>query len=148
MAVEAANLVGAKQPARGHRAKEQFERLGEMVRVVQGRPGQLREELPGQQGGVLGEEAEDEAVQEPGDAEALALGDVDFSAGESVRQFGAFAPVQGAGDLGELLRKLLGKLGCGAMRFEEFRILEGGAEIVYEGTIVYDAERDAIVARN
>ncbi len=26
--------------------------------------------------------------------------------------------------------------------------LEGGAEIVYEGTIVYDAERDAIVARN
>ena len=100
-----------------------------MVRVVQGRPGQLREELPGQQGGVLGEEAEDEAVQEPGDAEALALGDVDFSAGESVRQFGAFAPVQGAGDLGELLRKLLGKLGCGAMRFEEFRILEGGAEI-------------------
>ncbi len=57
--------------------------------------------------GVLGEEAEDEAVEEPGDAEALALGDVDFGAGVGVRQFGAFALVQGAGDFGELLRKLL-----------------------------------------
>ncbi len=122
MAVEMANLVSAEHAARGHRAEERFERLGEMVRVVQGRPGQLREELLGQQVGVLGEEAEDEAVEEPGDAEALALGDADFGAGVRVRQFGAFALVQGAGDFGELFRQLLGDLGGGALGLEEFGI--------------------------
>ena len=94
----------------------------------QRRPGQLREELLGQQVGVLGEEAEDQAVKEPGDAEALALGDADFGAGVRVRQFGAFALVQGAGDLGELFRQLLGDLGGGALRLEVFGSLESGAE--------------------
>ena len=87
------------------------------MRVVQGRFGQLGEEFRGQQAGVLGEEAEDEAVEEPGNAQALALGDIDFSAGVSVRQFGAFALVQGAGDLSELLCELLGNLGGGALGF-------------------------------
>ena len=72
--------------------------------------------------------AEDEAVEEPGDAEALALGDVDFGAGVSVGQLGAFSLVQGAGYLGELFRKLLGDLGSGALGFEELGILEGGKE--------------------
>ena len=54
-----------------------------------------REEVLGQQAGVLGEEAEDEAIEEPGDAEVLALGDVHFGAGVGVRQFGAFALLQG-----------------------------------------------------
>ena len=98
------------------------------MRIVQGRPGQLREELLGQQAGVLGEEAEDEAVKEPGDAEALALGDADFGAGVRVRQFGAFALVQGAGDFGELFREFLGDLGGGALGLEVFGILESGAE--------------------
>ena len=87
------------------------------MRIVQGRLGQLGEEFPGQQVGVFGEEAKDEAVEEPGDAEAPALGDVDFGAGVSVRQFSAFALVQGAGDLGELLRELLGDLGGGTLGF-------------------------------
>jgi len=54
-------------------------------------------------------------VKEPSDAEALALGDADFGAGVRVRQFGAFALVQGAGDLGELFRQFLGDLSGGAL---------------------------------
>ena len=124
MAVEVANLVMAEHAALGHRAKERFERLGELVRIVQGGLGQVREEVLGQQAGVLGEEAEDEAVEEPGDAEVLALGDGDFGAGLGVGQFGAFALLQGAGDFGELLRERLGDLGGGALGFEEIGILE------------------------
>ena len=99
MAVEVANLVGAEHAALGHRAEERFERLGELVRIVQGGLGQLGEEVLGQQAGVLGEEAEDEPIEEAGDAEVLALGNVDLGAGVGVGQFGAFALVQRAGDL-------------------------------------------------
>ena len=58
----------------------------------------------GQQAGVLGEEAEDEAIEEPGDAEVLALGDVMLAARVRVGQFGAFALLQRAGDFAQSFR--------------------------------------------
>ena len=74
MAVEMANLVSPEHAARGHRAKERFERLGELAWIVQGGLGQFRKELLGQQASVLGEETEDESIEEPGDAKAFPVG--------------------------------------------------------------------------
>ena len=110
-------LCSAEHAAGGHGAEERFERQGELVRIVQGGLGEVGEQLLGQQAGVLGEEAEDEAIEEAGDAEVLALGDGDFGAGAGVGQFGAFALLEGAGDFGELLRQRLGDLVGGALGF-------------------------------
>ena len=128
MAVEVANLVSAEHAALGHLAKERFERLGELVRIVEGGPGKVCKELLGQQGCVLGEEAEDETIEESGDAKAFPMGDVDFGAGVGIRQFGAFALLQRPGDFGELFRERLGDLGGGALGFEEIGIRKQGTE--------------------
>ena len=128
VAVEVANLVLAEHAALGHRPKQGFEGVGELVRVIQGNPGDVGEELLGQQAGVLGEEAEDQAVEEAGNAEVLALGHGDLGAGPGVGQFGAFALLERLGDLGELLRQRLGDLVGGALGLEVVGILEQGVE--------------------
>ena len=128
MAVEVANLVLAEQAALGHRAEKRFKGLGELPRGVEGDLGEFGKEVLRQQTRVLGEEAEDQPVEEPGDAEVFPLGNGDFGAGVGVRQFDAFALLQRTGDLGKLLREGLGDLGGGALGFEEIGILEQEAE--------------------
>jgi hypothetical protein len=117
VAVEVADLVLPKVPPRGHDGEELLQPLGEVVRVVEAELEQVGEEVPvGQQAGVLGEEAEDDAVEEAGDAQVLALGEIHLGAGLGVGELDGLALLEGLGDLGDVLRQLLGDRGGGALR--------------------------------
>jgi hypothetical protein len=87
IAVEAADDVGAEVAAAGHGGEELGDLAAEAVGVVAGVVDEAAEERVGEQADVLGEHAEDEAVEEVGDgvgreaAVAQRLGDVADVAG-------------------------------------------------------------------
>ncbi len=70
VAVEVEDLVRAEKSAFGHRLEELRHDLAEARRVVLGVLEDAAEEALGQQAHVLGEEAEDDAVEEVGDFSA------------------------------------------------------------------------------
>ena len=117
-----------EQAAPGHRAEERFEGFRELVRIVEGNLGHVGEKVLRQQPGVFGEKAEHQAIEEAGNAQVLALDDGDFGARPGVGQFRAFALLQGAGYLGELLRQRLGDFERRALGLEEVGILKQRAE--------------------
>jgi hypothetical protein len=128
VAVEVPDLVLPEGATGGHDGEEFLHRRGEVVRVVEAELEQVGKEVGREQAGVLGEEAEDEAVQEAGDAEILALGEIHLGAGLGVGELDGLALLEGLGDLGDVAGERLGDLGGGADGLERFRVGEERAE--------------------
>ena len=82
------------------------------------------EEFLGQKAGVLGKEAEDEAIEKTRDAQVFPLGHGDFGAALCICQFGSFATLKRAGDFGNLAGESFGDLGGSALWLEGIRVLE------------------------
>ena len=104
-AVEPLDALHAEHPAAARHRREQLPEGGREVGGLRaGRVGQAMQEILGQQPSVLGEQAEQELVEEVGDALGLVTA--------RLEGHGEFGEVAG-GDLGELRRAELGAQGLG-----------------------------------
>lgn len=91
MTVEVANLVRAEGAAGRHLREEVFEDFGEMRGIIDAVLENLSNGMLREQAGVFGEEAKDDAIEEAGDAEVLALRDLELGVGTRVEQLDRFA---------------------------------------------------------
>ena len=111
-AVEPLDAVGAEPAVLvGHGAEECGEAGGEVGGFVAGAGDEFGEEVAGEEAGVLGEEAEEEFVEEMGDLVRVVA-----------------AGLKTAGEFGELAGGLLGDLLAGARGAEGLRLAHDGAE--------------------
>ena len=98
VAVEVTDFVGAETAAFGHLAKKVFKALGKEARVIDILLGEVAKDVLGQQADVLGKQAENDAVEETGDAQVLLLPDLYFLTRAGVAQLNRLAVLKGAGD--------------------------------------------------
>ena len=119
MAVEVANSVWTIKPALGHDVKELFHDLGQVLGIVEGGLENVGQEVLWQQARVLGKEAKDEAIEKPGDAEILLLGNGDLGTGPGIGQLDALSALKQTGDFGNLLGELFGDLSRRPLRLQE-----------------------------
>jgi hypothetical protein len=113
-----------------HDREQAFERFGKVPRIVEAGAGNFSEESFRQEAGVFGEEAKDDAVEEPGDAPILPLRDVHLRPRLRIAQLAALALLQRSGDARDLRGEFLGDLRGGALRLKKIRLAKEGAEQV------------------
>ena len=94
MAVEMADFVFAKHPAFRHHLEQTFARGGELLIVVQRGFDDFREQARRQKAAVFSEETKHDAIQETGNAEIFALGEIDLLARGGVGDLHALAFLQ------------------------------------------------------
>ncbi|MEI7729902.1 MAG: hypothetical protein WCO56_10050 [Verrucomicrobiota bacterium] len=99
-----------------------------MMQIIQPAFQHLREQILGQQPGILGKKAEHDAIEETGDAQVFALRKVGFGPRFGIGQFLGLPFLQGFGHLGNGLRQFLSDLRGGALGFEEFGIFKHGPQ--------------------
>ena len=128
MPVEMADFMLPKTAARGHDPKQFFQGLRKVRRVIHSGFQDVGKEVFRKEPRVPGKHAKDNAVEKPGDAQILALGEVHFGAALGVSQFDAVPPLQGLGHFGDFSGKALRDGGGCRWWFEKIRVFKQRAE--------------------
>jgi len=113
VAIEVPDLLCPEVASLGHHTKQGFEPFGEKRGVVHALLGEIAEDAVGQKSNVFREQAEDNPVEEAGDAKFLLLRDLDLRPRASIGKLDGFTVLERTRYRSDLLGEVFGDLACG-----------------------------------